>query len=223
MNQLEYTLLVNDIKHNCTVSKLEGHIRVHLALCHDMKWSTTLPELIKFKFDYKVLTLALNTFATKSKRTLRDFIYSNYSQISKSISKILPQLSYTDMMDVLEFHTEFTVGRNNNLTTLYHSVIEDKPLHFNLDMNTYNSSFDTYSLTTNSISKLTRCFRNKLVLAPNQPSTVLDQELALTKSAYTIPSDTTKILQQIDESRIRLEQQLLALEQCKQYIITQGK
>ncbi len=220
MNQLEYTLLVNDINNNYKVPQIEKVIRTQLDACRNMLRGTYEEKL---NLNYKVLTLALRTFTERSKRVLPDFIYYRYDDISNRVSLVLPKLGYTKMLDILEFHTTFKVQSNSDLTVPYHNMIENKPLHFELHMNSYNSSFDACSISARTrVHTLTRTLRNKLVLSPNTPSTVLDKELS-EATAQHLPNNTPELLASMDEDRIRLEHQLLALEQCRQLIINKDK
>ena len=178
--------------HNCkTVKDIEELVR---------KWEKETKSISVYgssvgyndiKFKYKLLTLAINLYTTKSKKALPRSIYSTQINLQRDILKRLsnksfpiPLLNLEEFIDFFEFDSIVETPYSSTcFLTILHNIILDKPVHFKFKFNQELDWFDQYStrhMIPDNIKKYLYAIRLKRTLSPNTPSTVLDQYLAET-------------------------------------------
>lgn len=166
------------------------------------------------KLIYKLYTLALKLFTTKSKVKLPDFLYNDHINAQRNIiynlhtssnnSIWLPLLEYSEFIDFFEFDTVVeTPGYGNNIVQILHGIVLDNPLHFKFKFNERLSDFDICALAyiPSYIKGYIHAIRLKQTLSPNTPATVLEQYLEETLAEIfkhkDVSNDITLLQQQL--------------------------
>ena len=180
MNPLIYMASVKQIQSATKVSELEVLVRKYHGRVNT--WSNLF-----FQTDicyYKLMTLALNRHAEKSKAILPEFLYEYKARLHDSIiNSLLKQPgdlpTYEFLMDVLEFDSVLTMPRNDYSLDTLNSIIGNQPIHFTINWNlTYLTDFDRYSTTHDKqIQLFLAGVRYKQVNFPTQYQSVLESYL----------------------------------------------
>ena len=211
MNPLIYMSSVKQIQMATKVSELEALVRKYNGMVN--KWQN--------KFDqtdichYKLLTLALNRHAEKSKAILPEFLYEYKRDIHNNIiNSLLTDPSnlptYEFLMDVLEFDSVLTTPRNDYFLETLNSIIGNQPIHFTINWNlTYLTEFDRCSTEHNKDTQLYLAgVRYKQVNFPTQYQTVIESYLN-----YYRPTPESLDKQALADSITKLQQHISAIEE----------
>ncbi len=231
MDLFKYTAAVKEIETCTTISKLEELIRLYHARCpsarHLVKPS---PEQ---KHYYKLWTLALKKFESKSKRILPMFLTQDLStlqtnlitsmleaELEKKIYHASPNFTkvptYEEFMDWFEFDDTLNLFPSCTHVEKLNSIIEDKPVHFKVIFNYSSDQFESYSTNLHQRHQnLVYAIRYKQVNFPDKPQTIWDtfiEECVKEAKTFEVPE------QDVDTNIIKLQQHISALEAFKGYL-----
>ena len=211
MNPLIYMASVKQIQMATKVSELEALVRKYNGMVD--KWQN--------KFDqtdichYKLLTLAINRHAEKSKAILPEFLYEYKRNLHNSIiNSLLNKPSnlptYEFLIDLLEFDSMLTMPSNADFLPLLNTIIGNQPIHFTINWNsTYSTDFDRYSTELNKEIQLYLAgVRYKQVNFPTQYQTVIESYLN-----YYRPAPELLDKQALADSITKLQQHISAIEE----------
>ena len=211
MNPLIYMASVKQIQIATKVSELEVLVRKYHGRVNT--WSNLF-----FQTDicyYKLMTLALNRYAEKSKAILPEFLYEYKARLHDSIIKSLLKQpgnlpTYEFLMDLLEFDSVLTIPRNDYFLPLLNSIIGNQPIHFTINWNlTYLTDFDRCSTELNQEIQLYLAgVRYKQVNFPTQYQTVIESYLN-----YYRPAPELLDKQALADSITKLQQHISAIEE----------
>ena len=211
MNPLIYMASVKQIQSATKVSELEALVRKYQAKVN--KWQSTFDQTDICH--YKLLTLALNRHAEKSKAILPEFLYSYKRNLHNNIIDSLLSNpdnlpTYEFLIDALEFDSVLIIPSNNKFMPVLNSIIGDKPIHFTINWNlTYLTDFDKCSTAHNKQLQLYLAgVRYKQVNFPTQYQTVIESYLN-----YYRPNPESLDKQALADSIIKLQQHISAIEE----------
>ena len=230
MDLFKYTASVKEIETCKTVSKLEELVRLYHASCHSAR------HLIKpsheQKFYYKLWTLALKKFESKSKKILPMFLTQDLlnlqtnlitsmleAEFEKKIYHASPYFTkvttYEEFMDWFEFDDTLNLFPSYKYVEKLNSVIGDKPVHFKVIFNYSPDHFDNYSTNLHQKHQnLVYAIRYKQVNFPDKPQTIWDLFLEYTrKQAYDISQE------EADREVLKLEQHITAIKSFKDFYV----
>ena len=231
MDLFKYTASVKEIETCKTIGKLEELVRMYHARCPSSRDEINpSPEQ---KHYYKLWTLALKKFESKSKRILPMFLTQDLSTLQTNLitSMLEAELenkiyyaspnftkvpTYEEFMDWFEFDDTLNLFPSYKYVESLNSIIEDKPVHFKVIFNYRSDEFDSYS--TNLYQKhqnLVYAIRYKQVNFPDKPQTIWDTFIEeCVKEAKTFEVSE----QEVNTDIIKLQQQISALEAFKGYL-----
>lgn len=211
MNPLIYMASVKQIQIATKVSELEALVRKYDGMVN--KWKSTFDQTDIH--NYKLITLALNRHAEKSKAILPEFLYEYKRSLHNSIiNSLLKQPgnlpTYEFLMDVLEFDSVLTMPRNDYFLDTLNSIIGNQPIHFTINWNsTYLTDFDLCSTTHDrKIQLYLAGIRYKQVNFPTQYQTVIESYLN-----YYRPAPESLDKQALVDSITKLQQHISAIEE----------
>ena len=211
MNPLLYMASVKQIQSATKVSELEALVRKYNGMVN--KWQRTFDQTDICH--YKLLTLALNRHAEKSKAILPDFLYDyKWTLHNNIINSLLNQPdnlpTYEFLMDLLEFDSVLTIPRNNDFMSVLNSIIGNQPIHFTINWNlTYLTDFDRCSTTLDKQIQLYLAgVRYQQVNFPTQYQTVIESYLN-----YYRPAPELLDKQALADSITKLQQHISAIEE----------
>ena len=231
MDLFKYTASVKEIETCTTISKLEELVRLYHARCpsarHLVKPS---PEQ---KHYYKLWTLALKKFESKSKRILPMFLTQDLStlqtnlitsmleaELEKKIYYASPNLTkaptYEEFMDWFEFDDVLNLFNSHKYVEKLNSIIGDKPVHFKVIFNYSSDHFESYSTNLHQKHQdLVYAIRYKQVNFPDKPQTIWDMFIqdCIKEINYLEVNE-----EQVNSDVIKLEQQISALKALKGYL-----
>ena len=211
MNPLIYMASIKQIQSATKVSELEVLVRKY-----DGKADTWKNEFNQTDIHhYKLLTLALNRYAEKSKAVLPEFLYIYKAKLHNSIiNSLLKQPdnlpTYEFLIDVLEFDSVLTMPRNDYFLETLNTIIGNQPIHFTINWtSTYLTDFDRCSTTLDKQLKLYLAgVRYKQVNFPTQYQTVLESYLN-----YYRPTPESLDKQALADSITKLQQHISAIQE----------
>lgn len=211
MNQLIYMASVKQIQMATKVSELDALVRKYNGMVNT--WKSIFDQTdIHY---YKLMTLALNRHAEKSKAILPEFLYEYkrniHNYIINSLLKQPDNLpTYEFLMDVLEFDSVITIPRNDYFLKTLNSIIGNQPIHFTIDWDlTYLTDFDRCSTAHDKQLQLYLAgVRYKQVNFPTQYQTVIESYLN-----YYRPAPELLDKQALAESITKLQQHISAIEE----------
>ncbi len=211
MNPLLYMASIKQIQSATKVSELEALVRKYHGRVNIWKSNFDQTDICH----YKLLTLALNRHAEKSKAILPEFLYEYKRDIHNNIIKSLltdPSNlpTYEFLMDVLEFDSVLTMPRNADFLPLLNSIIGNQPIHFTIDWDlTYLTEFDRCSTAHDKQLKLYLAgVRYQQVNFPAQYQTVIESYLN-----YYLPTPESLDKQALADSITKLQQHISAIEE----------
>ena len=211
MNPLIYMASVKQIQLATKVSELEVLVRKYHGIVN--KWQRTFDQTDIH--NYKLMTLALNRHAEKSKAILPEFLYEYKRNLHDNIvNSLLSNPSnlptYEFLMDVLEFDSVLTMPRNDYCLSLLNSIIGNQPIHFTINWNlTYLTDFDRCSTEHYKDTQLYLAgVRYKQVYFPTQYQTVIESYLN-----YYRPAPESLDKQALVDSITKLQQHISAIEE----------
>ena len=211
MNPLIYMASIKQIQSATKVSELEALVRKYnkRAIIRKSEFDQTDIHY------YKLLTLALNRHAEKSKAILPDFLYEYKSNLHNEIIKSLLNQpgnlpTYEFLMDVLEFDSVLTMPRNDYFLDTLNTIIGNQPIHFTINWNlTYLTDFDGCSTEHNRDTQLYLAgVRYKQVNFPTQYQTVIESYLN-----YYRPTSESLDKQALADSITKLQQHISAIQE----------
>ena len=231
MDLFKYTASVKEIETCKTVGKLEELVRLYHARCpsarHLVKPS---PEQ---KHYYKLWTLALKKFESKSKKILPMFLTKDLStlqtnlitsmleaELEKKVYYASPKFTkvptYEEFMDWFEFDDVLNLFNSHRHVEKLNSIIEDKPVHFKVVFNYSPDHFENYSTNLHEKHQnLVYAIRYKQVNFPDKPQTIWDMFIEdCVKEAKTFEVSE----QEVNTDILKLQQQISALEALKGYL-----
>ena len=193
------------------VSDIEALVRKYNGMVN--KWQRTFDQTDICH--YKLLTLALNRHAEKSKAILPEFLHEyKWTLHNNIINSLLNQPdnlpTYEFLMDLLEFDSVLTIPRNDDFLPLLNSIISNQPIHFTINWNlTYLTDFDRCSTELNQeIQLYLTGVRYKQVNFLTQYQTVIESYLN-----YYRPAPESLDKQALADSITKLQQHISALEE----------
>ena len=202
---------VKQIQMATKVSELEVLVRKYHGMVN--RWQSTFNQTDICH--YKLLTLALNRHAEKSKAILPDFLYDYkwtlHNNIINSLLKQPGELpTYKFLIDLLEFDSVLTIPRNNYFLETLNSIIGNQPIHFTINWNlTYLTEFDSCSTEHDrKIQLYLAGVRYKQVNFPTQYQTVIESYLN-----YYLPTPESLDKQELADSITKLQQHISAIEE----------
>ena len=211
MNPLIYMASVKQIQLATKVSELEALVRKYNGMVN--KWRRTFDQTDICH--YKLLTLALNRHAEKSKAILPDFLYDyKWDLHNNIINSLLEQPgslpTYEFLIDLLEFDSMLTMPRNDDFLPLLNTIIGNQPIHFTINWElTYLTDFDRCSTTHDKQLQLYLTgLRYKQVNFPTQYRTVIESYLN-----YYRPAPESLDKQALADSITKLQQHISAIEE----------
>lgn len=202
---------VKQIQMATKVSELEALVRKYAGRVSTWKNEFDQTDILY----YKLMTLALNRHAEKSKAILPELLYGYKRNLHNYIIKSLLSQpdnlpTYEFLMDVLEFDSVLTIPRNDDFLPLLNSIISNQPIHFTINWNlTYLTDFDRCSTEHNKDTQLYLAgIRYKQVNFPTQYQTVLESYLN-----YYRPAPESLDKQALAESITKLQQHISAIRE----------
>ena len=202
---------VKQIQLATKVSELEALVRKYYGMAKTYKSSFDQTDILY----YKLVTLALNRHAEKSKAILPEFLYEYKRKLHNDIINSLLKQSdnlptYEFLMDLLEFDSMLTMPRNADFLPLLNSIIGNQPIHFTIDWDlTYLTEFDRCSTEHNKDTQLYLAgVRYKQVNFPTQYQTVIESYLN-----YYRPAPELLDKQALADSITKLQQHISAIEE----------
>ena len=231
MDLFKYTASVKEIETCKTVSELEELVRLYHARCpsarHLVKPS---PEQ---KHYYKLWTLALKKFESKSKRILPMFLTQDLSTLQTNLITSMLEAenenkiycaspnftkvpTYEEFIDWFEFDDILNLYSSDKYVKKLNSIIGDKPVHFKVIFNYNSDAFDSYSTNLHKKHQtLVYAIRYKQVNFPDKPQTIWDMFIEeCVKEAKTFEVSE----QEVNTDILKLQQQISALEALKGYL-----
>lgn len=211
MNPLIYMASIKQIQSATKVSELEALVRKYHGMVNTWESNFDQTDICH----YKLLTLALNRHAEKSKAVLPEFLYAYKAKLHDSIINSLLSNpgnlpTYEFLMDVLEFDSVLTMPRNDYFLDTLNSIIGNQPIHFTIDWDlTYLTSFDSWSTELpGSIQLYLAGVRYKQVNFPTQYTTVIESYLN-----YYRPTPESLDKQALADSITKLQQHISAIQE----------
>ena len=231
MDLFKYTASVKEIETCKTVGKLEELIRFYYSKCPSARHTITpSPEQ---KYYYKLWTLALKKFESKSKRILPMFLTQDLSTLQTNLitsmleaelekkiylasSNFTKVPTYEEFMNWFEFDDILNLHPSHKYVENLNSIIEDKPVHFKVVFNYSPDAFDSYSTNLfKAHQHLVYAIRYKQVNFPDKPQTIWDMFIEeFVKEAKTFEVSE----QEVNTDIIKLQQQISALKALKGYL-----
>ena len=231
MDLFKYTASVKEIETCKTVGELEKLVRLYYSKCPSARHTLTpSPEQ---KYYYKLWTLALKKFESKSKRILPMFLTQDLSslqtnlitsmleaELEKKIYYASPNFTkvptYEEFMDWFEFDDTLNLFPSYKYVENLNSVIGDKPVHFKVIFNYSSDQFESYSTNLHQKHQnLVYAIRYKQVNFPDKPQTIWDTFIEeCVKEAKTFEVSE----QEVNTDITKLQQQISALEAFKGYL-----
>lgn len=211
MNPLLYMASVKQIQSATKVSELEALVRKYHGVVNT--WQNTFDQTDICH--YKLLTLALNRHAEKSKAILPEFLYEYKRYLHNNIiNSLLSDPSnlptYEFLINVLEFDSVLTMPRNDYFLDTLNSIIGNQPIHFTINWAlTHLTDFDRCSTAHDRQLKLYLAgVRYKQVNFPAQYQTVIESYLN-----YYRPTPESLDKQALADSITKLQQHISAIEE----------
>ena len=231
MDLFKYTAAVREIETCKTVEELEELVRLYHDICPLARYLVNpSPEQ---KHYYKLWTLALKKFQSKSKRILSMSITQDLSTLQTNLITSMLEAenekkryyaspnftkvpTYEEFMDWFEFDDTLNLCPSYEYVESLNSIIEDNPIHFKVVFNYSSDNFESYSTNLHQKHQnLVYAIRYKQVNFPDKPQTIWDTFIEeCVKEAKTF--EVSK--QDVDTSIIKLQQQISALEAFKGYL-----
>ena len=231
MDLFKYTASVKEIETSKTISLLEELIRFYYSRCPSERHRIFPSD--EQKFYYKLWTLALKKFESKSKRILPMFLTQDLASLQvnlitsmleaedeKKIYFASPNFTkvptYEEFMDWFEFDDTLNLHPSHKYVESLNDIIKDNPVHFKVVFNYSSDAFDSYSTNLdNKYQHLVYAIRYKQVNFPDKPQTIWDMfiEECVKEARYFEVSKET-----VDRYILKLQQQISALEAFKGYL-----
>ena len=211
MNPLIYMASVKQIQMTTKVSEIETLVHKYHGMVNTWKKEFDQTDI----HYYKLMTLALNRYAKKSKAILPEFLYEYKTKLHDSIiNSLLSDPSnlptYEFLMDVLEFDSVLTIPRNDYFLDTLNSIIGNQPIHFTIDWDlTYLTSFDSWSTELpGSIQLYLAGVRYQQINFPTEYQTVIESYLN-----YYLPTPESLDKQALADSITKLQQHISAIQE----------
>lgn len=231
MDLFKYTAAVKEIETCKTVGKLEELVRFYFSSCPSVRHRIFPSD--EQKFYYKLWTLALKTFESKSKRVLPIFLTQDLASLQvnlitsmleaeeeKKIYYASPNFTkvptYEEFMDWFEFDDTLNLHPSHKYVEKLNNIIKDNSVHFKVVFNYSPDAFDNYSTDLlKAHQHLVYAIRYKQVNFPDKPQTIWDMfiEYCIKEAQYIEESKEV-----VDRNIIKLQQQISALEALKGYL-----
>lgn len=211
MNPLLYMASIKQIQSATKVSELEALIRKYDGMVNTRQSTFDQTDICH----YKLLTLALNRHAEKSKAILPEFLHKYKRYLHNIIINSLliePDNlpTYEFLINVLEFDSVLTMPRNEYFLDTLNSIIGNQPIHFTINWaSTYLTDFDRCSTEHDRQLKLYLAgVRYQQVNFPTQYQTVIESYLN-----YYLPTPESLDKQALADSITKLQQHISAIEE----------
>lgn len=211
MNPLLYMASIKQIQSATKVSELEVLVRKYHGMVNTRKNEFDQTDICL----YKLLTLALNRHAEKSKAVLPEFLheykrYLHNNIINSLLSNPGNLPTYEFLMDVLEFDSVLTMPRNDYFLDTLNSIIGNQPIHFTINWSsTYLTDFDRCSTAHDRQLKLYLAgVRYQQVNFPTEYQTVIESYLN-----YYRPAPESLDKQALADSITKLQQHISAIQE----------
>lgn len=211
MNPLIYMASVKQIQSATKVSELGALVRKYHGMVNTWKSYFDHTDICH----YKLLTLALNRHAEKSKAVLPEFLYACKAKLHNIIiNSLLIDPSnlptYEFLIDVLEFDSVLTIPDNTYFLDTLNTIIGNQPIHFTINWtSTYLTDFDRCSTTLDKQLKLYLAgVRYKQVNFPTEYQTVIESYLN-----YYLPTPESLDKQALADSITKLQQHISAIQE----------
>lgn len=231
MDLFKYTASVKEIETCKTVGELERLVRMYHANCPSARHRIFPSD--EQKFYYKLWTLALKEFQSKSKRALPYFLTQDLVSLQtnlitsmleaeweKKIYFASPNFTkvptYEELMDWFEFDDTLNLFSSHKYVEELNAIIKDNPVHFEVVFNYSPDAFDNYSTNLHQNHQhLLYAIRYKQVNFPDKPQTIWDMfiEYCIKEAQYIELSE-----EEVDTNVLKLEQQISALKTLKGYL-----
>ena len=202
---------IKQIQSATKVSELETLVRKYHGMVNTWKSNFDQTDICH----YKLLTLALNRHAEKSKAILPEFLHeckrSLHNNIIDSLLKEPDNLpTYEFLINVLEFDSVLTMPRNDYFLDTLNSIIGNQPIHFTINWSsTYLTDFDRCSTAHDKQLQLYLAgVRYQQVNFPAQYQTVIESYLN-----YYRPTPESLDKQALADSITKLQQHISAIEE----------
>lgn len=211
MNPLLYMASIKQIQSATKISELEALVRKYDGMVNTRQSTFDQTDICH----YKLLTLALNRHAEKSKAILPEFLHKYKRYLHNIIINSLliePDNlpTYEFLINVLEFDSVLTMPRNEYFLDTLNSIIGNQPIHFTINWaSTYLTDFDRCSTEHDRQLKLYLAgVRYQQVNFPTQYQTVIESYLN-----YYLPTPESLDKQALADSITKLQQHISAIEE----------
>ena len=231
MDLFKYTASVKEIETCKTIGELEGLVRLYHSKCPSARHTITPSD--EQKYYYKLWTLALKKFESKSKKILPMFLTQDLSTLQTNLITSMLEVetekkiyyaspnftkvpTYEEFMDWFEFDDTLNLHPSHKYVESLNSIIEDKPVHFKVIFNYSSDQFESYSTNLHQKHQnLVYAIRYKQVNFPDKPQTIWDTFIEeCVKEAKTFEVSE----QEVNTDILKLQQQISALEAFKGYL-----
>ncbi len=206
MTDFDYQIEVERIYSTKHVYELEELVRKHTIdypeLCYQLKrFKLTLHEVIN---RYKILTLAVKQFRTKSKKSLPNFVHNFIMQLEQVVTKFLitEPVSYEEFIDCFQYKLGTIECSQNDQYSMGYPILKSialivgtNPQPYVFDWGYSSNPRYTELMPDSATSKIIELehFKQQNQLVNN---TVVELELA--KLYSSIQPDLTKVLEADD-------------------------
>ena len=231
MDLFKYTASVKEIETCKTIGELEKLVRLYYSKCPSARHLINPSH--EQKYYYKLWTLALKKFESKSKRILPMFLTQDLSTLQtnlitsmleaeneKKIFCASPNFTkvptYEEFMDWFEFDDVLNLFNSHKYVEKLNSIIGDKPVHFKVIFNYSSDHFESYSTNLHQKHQnLVYAIRYKQVNFPYKQQTIWDMfiEDCVKESKFIEVTE-----EQVNSDVLKLEQQISALKALKGYL-----
>ena len=231
MDLFKYTASVKEIETCKTVGKLEELVRMYYSRCPSSRNAITpSPEQ---KYYYKLWTLALKKFESKTKRELPKFLTETLLTLQTNLITSMLEAdctnkiycaspnftkvpTYEEFMDWFEFDDVLNLHPSHKYVESLNSIIKDNPVHFKVVFNYSPDKFESYSTNLHQRHQyLVYAIRYKQVNFPDKQQTIWDMfiEDCVKESKFIEVTE-----EQVNSDVLKLEQQISALKALKGYL-----
>lgn len=233
MDKFIYAASVKELQLCGTAAKLEDFVRLYINGLQRTSLYSPWNGRVKDKEEclcwYKLVSLALNLHAKKSRKILLEFVHKvkryshnnllngilGFDNDAKKGIILTELIDYETFLDWFEFDDLITLPTSQNYVENLNNIIDDKPFRFDIIFNNSLTQFDFNSTNLGTASQqFIYAIRYKQVNFPDKPQTIWDLFLECTrKQAYDISQEET------DREVLKLEQHIIAIKSFKDFYV----
>ena len=233
MDKFIYAASLKELQLCGTAAKLEDFVRTYVSHLQRTSlyspWNGRIRDKEECICWYKLISLALNLHAKKSRKILPEFVHKvkreshnnllndilGFNSNPKNGITLTKLIDYETFLDWFEFDDLITLPTSQRYVENLNKIIDDRPFRFEIIFNNSLTQFDFNStnLGTNS-QQFIYAIRYKQVNFPDKPQTIWDLFLEYTrKQAYGISQE------EADREVLKLEQHITAIKSFKDFYV----